>query len=92
LIGGEGRALSFDDYELMVERLELTHAGAPVPIEPKVACLLAYFLENRGRLIPKDELIAAIWDNRIVSDAAISTAVASLRAAIKQKQARQRDN
>ena len=39
-------------------------------------------LENRGRLIEKDELIASVWDGRIVSDAAISTAIKVARRAI----------
>ena len=39
-------------------------------------------IRNRERVVSKDDLIAAIWDGRIVSDAAVTTRINVARAAI----------
>lgn len=61
---------------------ELLRDGKPVPIEPKVFDILQYLLEHRDRMVSKDELVDAIWNGRIVSDSAISSAIKSARQAI----------
>lgn len=72
----------FDRHELDVARGELRSDGAPVPLEPRVHALLLLLVEQRDRLISRDELIEKIWDGRVVSDAAISTCVKTLRRAL----------
>ena len=44
--------------------------------------LLDYLIRNRERVVSKDDLIKAIWDGRIVSDAALTTRVNVARSAI----------
>jgi len=44
--------------------------------------LLDYLIRNRGRVVSKDELINAIWNGRIVSDAALTTRLNAARSAI----------
>jgi TolB-like protein/DNA-binding winged helix-turn-helix (wHTH) protein/Flp pilus assembly protein TadD len=56
--------------------------GARVPLEPQVSDLLGYLLENRGRIVTKDELHERIWNGRIVSEAALSTRVRAVRRAL----------
>jgi hypothetical protein len=41
-----------------------------VPTTPQVFDLLDYLIRNRERVVCKDELINAVWNGRIVSDAA----------------------
>ena len=48
-------------------------------LEPQVGKLLAYFLAHQDTLISRDELMAAVWDNRIVSDDAINRCISILR-------------
>ncbi|MEJ2604678.1 MAG: winged helix-turn-helix domain-containing protein [Gammaproteobacteria bacterium] len=48
-------------------------------LAPQVARLLDYFLANQDKLISRDELMAAVWDNRVVSDDAINRCVSILR-------------
>ena len=63
----------FEDYVLDTDRRELRRRSVLVPIEPQAFDVLAYVIENRGRVVSKDDLIAAVWDGRIVSDSALTT-------------------
>jgi TolB-like protein len=72
----------FDEFELDLGRVELRAGGAQRPIEPQVFALLALLVENRDRLVSRDELVDRIWDGRVVSDAAVSSRVKSARQAI----------
>lgn len=58
---------------------ELSDGSTSARLEPQVAKLLAYFLEHQDGLVSRSELIAAVWDDRVVSDDAINRCVAILR-------------
>jgi TolB-like protein len=47
-----------------------------------VFALLALLVENRDRLVSKDEIIEKVWDGRIISDAAVASRVKSARQAL----------
>ncbi|WP_156883433.1 winged helix-turn-helix domain-containing protein [Salipiger mucosus] len=51
----------FGEYILDVTRGELQGPDGLVPLEPRAFTLLAHMLEQSGRLVDKDELIAAVW-------------------------------
>jgi TolB-like protein/Flp pilus assembly protein TadD len=72
----------FGDCELDAERQELRRSGETVAVEPQVFELLAYLVANADRVVSKDEINAAIWKGRAVSDAALSTRIKSARRAI----------
>jgi adenylate cyclase len=72
----------FEDYVLDTGRRELRRGDTPMAIEPKVFDLLAHLIENRERVVSKDELIAEIWDGRIVSESALFTRINMARTAI----------
>jgi DNA-binding winged helix-turn-helix (wHTH) protein/tetratricopeptide (TPR) repeat protein len=74
--------LLFDQYVLDQNRLQLTREGQPVPTEPQVFSLLRHLIENRERVVSKDEIFEVIWKDRIVSDAALSSRIKAARAAI----------
>jgi adenylate cyclase len=74
--------LSFDDCEIDIERRELRRAESPVHVEPQVFDLLVYLVQNRDRVISKDDLIASVWDGRIVSDSTLTSRINSARKAI----------
>lgn len=72
----------FAGFELDVGRFELREGGKARALEPQVFALLALLIENRERLVTRDELIEKIWDGRVVSDAAIASRVKSARQAL----------
>ena len=72
----------FEDYMLDTERRELHRGADAVSITPQVFDLLDYLIRNRERVVSKDDLISAIWNGRIVSDAALTTRLNVARSAI----------
>jgi adenylate cyclase len=72
----------FEDCVFDTNRRELRRGVDAVPVAPQVFDMLAYLIRNRERVISKDDLIAAIWDGRIVSDAAMTTRLNVVRGAI----------
>ena len=57
-------------------------------IEPQVFGVLRYLIENRDRVVSKDELVNAVWAGRIVSDATISSRISAARTAVRSRAAR----
>ena len=63
----------FGSFEIDAARQELRRAGEAVHIEPQVFDLLVHLVQNRDRIVSKDELIETIWRGRIISEAALSS-------------------
>jgi len=72
----------FGSFELDLAKVELREDGTPCPVEPQVFALLALLVENRERMVSRDELIEKVWDGRVVSDAAVSSRIKSARQAL----------
>jgi TolB-like protein len=72
----------FAEFELDLARVELRARGAVLPLEPQVFGLLALLVENRDRLVSREEIIEKVWDNRPVTDAAVASRVKSARQAL----------
>ena len=72
----------FSDHTLDVERRELRRGSDTVGIEPQVFDLLVYLLRNRDHVVSKDDLIAAIWVGRIVSESTLTSRINAARKAI----------
>jgi pimeloyl-ACP methyl ester carboxylesterase/DNA-binding winged helix-turn-helix (wHTH) protein len=72
----------FGDYELDVSRRELRHGSGLVAIEPQVFDLLVYLLQNRDRVVSKDDLLEAIWGGRIVSESTLTSRINAARRAV----------
>jgi TolB-like protein len=72
----------FGPFELDLATVELRNGDRVCGIEPQVFALLVLLVENRERLVPKDEIIEKVWDGRVVSDAAVASRVKSVRQAL----------
>jgi TolB-like protein len=79
---GEILDFRFADFEIDVARHELRRAGAVVHIEPQVFDLIVHLVKFRERIVSKDELIEAIWQGRIISEAALSSRISAARRAL----------
>ena len=64
----------FEEYVFDTDRRELHRGAELVYVAPQVFDLLDYLIRNRERVVSKDDLIGAVWNGRIVSDAALTTA------------------
>jgi TolB-like protein/Tfp pilus assembly protein PilF len=80
----------FDDYTFDTERRELHRGVDAVSISPQVFDLLDYLIRNRERVVSKGELISAVWNGRIVSDAALTTRLNAARSAVGDTGEKQR--
>jgi TolB-like protein/DNA-binding winged helix-turn-helix (wHTH) protein len=72
----------FGPFELDLAKVELRNGGEIRNLEPQVFALLALLVENRERLVSKDEIIDKVWDGRVISDAAVASRVKSARQAL----------
>ncbi|WP_165965972.1 AAA family ATPase [Actinomadura sp. 7K534] len=78
----DGASYLFDGYELDASLCELRLAGKRVPVEPRALDVLHHLISHRDRVVSKEELLDAVWGDRFVSDAAVTTALRTARAAI----------
>lgn len=74
--------ISFADCTLDVARRELWRDTEQIPVEPQVFDLLVYLIENRDRVVSKDDLIASVWRGRIVSDSTLTSRIFAARKAV----------
>ncbi|WP_024513674.1 winged helix-turn-helix domain-containing protein [Bradyrhizobium sp. Tv2a-2] len=72
----------FSNHVLDTDRRELSSAGRVIPVEPQVFDLLVHLLENRDRVVSKDDLIDKIWGGRIVSESTLTSRINAARKAI----------
>ena len=72
----------FGAFEFQPGGKGLTRSKAPVPLEPQAERLLAYLVENRDRVVTRDELIDEIWYGQAITDAALSTRIRTVRRAL----------
>jgi DNA-binding winged helix-turn-helix (wHTH) protein/pimeloyl-ACP methyl ester carboxylesterase len=72
----------FGGCAMDVERRELLRAGAAVPIEPQVFDLIVFLIRQRHRVVSRDDLIAEVWQRRIVSESTLATRINAARKAI----------
>ncbi|SOE85471.1 adenylate/guanylate cyclase [Burkholderia sp. YR290] len=74
--------LRFPGFDVDVDRGELRVAGRTVALRPKTFALLTYLARHPGRLLPRDELIAVVWRDVIVTDDSLVQCVSELRSAL----------
>jgi predicted ATPase/DNA-binding winged helix-turn-helix (wHTH) protein len=75
----------FGEFTLDLARGCLLKAGAVIKLRPKVYETLKYLVEHPGRLIPKQELIQALWPDTFVSDDSLVQCTVELRRALDDR-------
>jgi pimeloyl-ACP methyl ester carboxylesterase/DNA-binding winged helix-turn-helix (wHTH) protein len=78
------RILRFGAYMMDLQRCSLHRGGQKLELRPKAFDVLRYLVENPGRVIPKDELIKAIWPGLFVTDDALVQCVKDIRQALAE--------
>jgi len=72
----------FANCSLDLERREFRRGDRLVEIEPQVFDLLVYLVRNRDHVVTKDDMIAGVWNGRIVSDSTLTSRITAARKAI----------
>jgi DNA-binding winged helix-turn-helix (wHTH) protein/TolB-like protein len=72
----------FGPFEFNPEQRELYRNGTPVPLQPKLADLLAALLERRGQVIGKEELMKRVWPDTRVEETGLARNISLLRKAL----------
>jgi DNA-binding winged helix-turn-helix (wHTH) protein len=69
----------FADVEVRERDFSINRAGKKLPLEPKAYKVLQFLLHNPGRVIPKDEILDAVWNDCEVSESSLTRSIAMLR-------------
>jgi DNA-binding winged helix-turn-helix (wHTH) protein/tetratricopeptide (TPR) repeat protein len=77
--------LRFDGYGLDLRKRVLTHRDAPIALTPKAFDVLAFLVLNPGRVVPKEELLEAVWSGSFVEEGNLPKYISQLRHALGEK-------
>jgi DNA-binding winged helix-turn-helix (wHTH) protein/alpha-beta hydrolase superfamily lysophospholipase len=81
---------TFGNCEIDVDRRELRKGAAATHVEPQVFDVLLHLVRHPGRMVSKEELLQAVWNGRIISDATLTSRISAARRAIDDDAAQQR--
>ena len=74
------QSFHFGDIQVDFERAEVQKRGQPIALAGKELQLLQYLIDNRGRVVPREEILQNVWEyNSDVSSRTIDVHVAWLR-------------
>ena len=82
--------IRFAGYDLDFDRHSLSRGGQELHVEPKVLSVLSYLVRNRDRVVPKEELLDKVWEERHVSESALTRVIRDLRRALDDSSAEPR--
>lgn len=75
----------FGPYRLLPQERLLLRDGAPVALTPKAFDTLVALVERSGRLVDKEELLAAVWPGVVVEEATVAQNIFAIRRALGQQ-------
>lgn len=71
--------VQFRDCVFDPDQLEVRRGGHAFALTPQVFAVLEYLIAERDHVVLKDDLISAVWGDRIVTEATLSTAIKEVR-------------
>jgi predicted ATPase/DNA-binding winged helix-turn-helix (wHTH) protein len=74
--------ISFNSFQLDLVNAQLRQGAQPIPITPKSFAVLHYLLQHPGRLVTKEDLLAAVWPKSYVGDAVLKVCIREIRKAL----------
>ena len=75
-------SLRFQSFTLDLQRLCLRGPAGEVDLRPKSFEVLRYLAEHAGRVVPKEEMIRAVWPDVTVTDESLTRCISEVRRAI----------
>ena len=75
----DGRlSVDFDARQVLVD-------GTPVKLTALEFKLLAYLIQNEGRVIPKQELFEKVWEDKLTGDGTLNVHIRKIRETIERE-------
>ena len=72
----------FDEFELHPGRRTLTRGGEKIALAPKTFDVLTCLVASAGRVVPKEELIKAVWQGAFVEESNLTQHIFAARKAL----------
>jgi Tol biopolymer transport system component/DNA-binding winged helix-turn-helix (wHTH) protein len=79
LLEKTAHCFEFGPFSLNPDLRLLLHDGAPVMVTGKVLETLIVLIQNRGKVMTKDELLTALWPDTVVEEANLTQSISTLR-------------
>ena len=76
----------FGEFAVDTLRAEVRLAGKTVPLRCQSFDVLVHLLQRPHRIVSKDELLDAVWGNKVVTDGALKHCLMEIRAAIGDRE------
>lgn len=76
------RGFQILEWSVSPDTNTLTCPEKSVRIEPKVMAVLVYMAARAGESVPKEQIIASVWEEKFISDEVLTVAVHELRKAL----------
>jgi TolB-like protein/tetratricopeptide (TPR) repeat protein len=80
----------FEQFSVDTNRRELRCNGELRSVEPQVFDVLEYLIRNRDRVVSREDMLTAVWNGRIVSEATVASRINAARTAINDNGDEQR--
>jgi DNA-binding winged helix-turn-helix (wHTH) protein/tetratricopeptide (TPR) repeat protein len=77
-----GARYQFEPFIVDIERRRLEREGREIALQPKVFETLVYLLKHAPRVIPKGELLDALWPRQLVTEGVLTRCIKELRDAL----------
>lgn len=75
-------SLYFGEFELLRSQRVLRGPGGDINLRPTSLNVLIYLANSAGRVVPKEELLEAIWPDVTVSEESLTRCISDIRAAL----------
>jgi len=81
---------TFNNIVVDTDAYILWSSGKETSVEPQVFNLIVYLIQNKGKTVTRDDLLAHVWKGRIVSDTSINNNIKSARKVLGDDGTKQR--
>jgi DNA-binding winged helix-turn-helix (wHTH) protein/tetratricopeptide (TPR) repeat protein len=80
----------FDDFRVDTAKRLLLQADRELTLTPRIFDALVYLVRHQGRVVPKEELMEAIWPNAFVEENNLPQSISALRRALGERRGENR--
>ena len=79
-----GKIYRFGNFELHTNELRLVHENQELPLTQKTLKTLLFLVKNQNKIVEREELLDAVWEDAMVEENVLSVNVSNLRKVFKE--------